>query len=371
MAIDVIRGIALFGVLVVNLTTEFRVSIFEQFLDLPASGNGIDRFIAQCIALAVESKAIALFSMLFGVGLAIQFDQLARRGNPDYWLVRRLLVLLAFGLVHLLFIWNGDILTEYAIVGLLALPFLRLPPRYLLAAAIASMLVFGLQPWSIRWPGVDILTPHVALAHVVYATGSYLDIVAFSHRELSLLLPLHLYLLPRTFALFLFGMTLWKTGIFTAQPRCTTIAAIAAAGILSGGACMLWSAQLRAAWPAVSQCVMNIAPVILAFGYGAAILALCHWPACARLLALFAPLGRMAFTNYLMQSIACGFIFYSYGLGYFGQLGVAQATLLAVAIFAIQLGISAFWLDRYRYGPMEWLWRTLMYGARQAMAIPR
>src|SRR3954471_6578005 len=125
-AVDAVRGVALFGVLIVNLVTEFRVSIFQQFLASTACSEA-DRLAERIVAVGFESKAFCLFSLLFGVGLAIQFDRLSATGRPLYWLARRLAVLLAFGLVHLLFIWNGDILTEYALAGFAVLAFVVLP----------------------------------------------------------------------------------------------------------------------------------------------------------------------------------------------------------------------------------------------------
>ena len=133
-AIDVLRGIALFGVLAINITSEFRISIFEQFLSHKHPASSLDRIVGTILTLAVDLKAFALFSLLFGIGLAIQFERLAASPRRTMLLVRRLVVLLAFGLIHLCLIWNGDILTEYALAGLLVLPFL-FGPRWLLALA--------------------------------------------------------------------------------------------------------------------------------------------------------------------------------------------------------------------------------------------
>jgi uncharacterized protein len=111
-AIDVLRGLALLGVVAINVVTIFRVSIFEQFLFPKPAASPIASVVATILTLAVELKALALFSLLFGTGLAIQFERLARSERRTVLLVRRLAVLLAFGLVHLCLIWNGDILTE-------------------------------------------------------------------------------------------------------------------------------------------------------------------------------------------------------------------------------------------------------------------
>jgi uncharacterized protein len=362
-AIDVVRGIALFGVLVVNLTTEFRVSLFQQFLDTAPAAGAFDAAVERFVSLAFESKAFALFSLLFGIGLAIQFERLAPGGAPFYWLGRRLLALLAFGLVHLLLIWNGDILTEYAIVGLLALPFLLLKTRQLALAALVLIVFYVAQaalPWSIPWPDSATLQQHVALANTVYSTGSLGDILRFGWHELPLLLPLHALALPRTLALFVFGIYLWRIGIFTANRRYKNRIRIAAAGGVLGG--WFLSSPTARDWAA------HLAPVVLALGYGATIVALMDMPSPRHWLSVFGPAGRMAFTNYLMQSIICGFIFFGYGLGQFGHMPDAAALALAIAIYVAQLFLSSYWLGRYRFGPMEWLWRTLMYGQIQPMA---
>src|SRR6266446_9316161 len=130
-AIDVLRGIALFGVLAINITSEFRISIFEQFLAHKHPSSPLDRVVETILTLAVDLKAFALFSLLFGAGLAIQFERLSKSPRRTVLLLRRLIGLLAFGLIHLCLIWNGDILTEYALAGLFVLPLL-FGPRWLL-----------------------------------------------------------------------------------------------------------------------------------------------------------------------------------------------------------------------------------------------
>src|SRR5215467_2812890 len=131
-SIDALRGVALLGVLAMNLVMEFRVSFFERFfLPVGRSASPLDRVVETVLMLAVDLKAFALFSLLFGVGLAIQFEHLSASPHRSLLLFRRLIVLLTFGLIHLCLIWNGDILTEYALAGLIVLPFL-FGPRWLL-----------------------------------------------------------------------------------------------------------------------------------------------------------------------------------------------------------------------------------------------
>jgi uncharacterized protein len=366
--IDAIRGVALFGVLIVNLVTEFRVSIFQQLLPGP-SGVGSDFMVERVVALGFQSKAFCLFALLFGVGLAIQFERLSVAGRPLYWLARRLAVLFAFGLVHLLFIWNGDILTEYALAGFAVLPLVLLPARALLLAALLFLTVYAAAPalYSISWPSAAALRAHVASANQVYSTGTLADIWQFSVGELPWLLKLHLAVFLRTLALFVFGMFLWKAGILRRQQDFRSETLIAAIMGIALGA-VLTAAEAHEALDglgAAAQSLADLAPVLLAVGYGAALLSLAGLSATRRFLSAFAPLGRMAFTNYVLQSVILGFIFFGYGLGQFGRMGAAAAFALGVALYAAQLVFSKWWLRRYRFGPIEWLWRTLMYGAVQ------
>src|SRR5213080_4374337 len=144
VAIDVLRAIALFIVLAINAVTEFRVSIFAQFLPDAATSPSDKLF--GWVVLALHTKGFILFSFLFGIGLAIQFERFAGDPRRLNLLLRRLAVLLAFGLIHLFLIWNGDILTEYAIVGFVALPFL-FGPRLLLPVAAALLIIFLIGPF--------------------------------------------------------------------------------------------------------------------------------------------------------------------------------------------------------------------------------
>ena len=356
--IDVLRGLALLGVLVIYTVFEFRVSIFEQLLPSSGTEAGIDRALKDFLAAAVELKALALFSFLFGVGLAIQFDRLA--GNPRRFilLLRRLAILLVIGMVHLFLIWNGDILVEYAIAGFVVLPFLR-APRWLvlLAAGTALWLYLAVMPAIVQFPSHAWIWAHIAEANRVYGDGGFLDVLAFRIREVPPTYPMLVLVFPRTIALFLFGVLAWRTKILL-QPEAhrAFLLILAVGGLLIGG-----GLTVAEQW--------HLGGVVLAFGYAAIVIGCVSYPAGLRMLAWAAPLGRMAFTNYLTQSVILGWIFYGYGLGLFGRLSVTAALAIALALYAAQVAFSAWWLRRYRYGPIEWLWRSLMYGKRQPMAV--
>jgi uncharacterized protein len=368
-SIDVLRGIALFGVLAINVVTVFRISIFERFLFHQPTGSSIDSAVQTILMLAVDLKALALFSLLFGVGLAIQFERLANSGRRTALLLRRLVVLLAFGLIHLCLIWNGDILTEYALAGLIVLPFL-FGPRWLLA--VAALASFGLYLAMQAFPPAGLFLSTAAIAqnvlevHRIYPTGGFLDVLAFRLREIPLFAPLHAYIFPRTIGLFLLGAFAWRAGILRKPPH-YLLFSIAAVCIGLGAALILSEAGGFIRVGRIGALAEPLGIILLALGYGAAIIGIATLDSGKRLLGWAAPLGRMAFTNYLAQSVIFGWIFYGYGLGLFGRLGPAAALAIGIVVYVAQVMFSKWWLLRYRYGPVEWLWRTLMYGVRQPM----
>jgi uncharacterized protein len=353
-----LRGVALFGVMAINLVMEFRVSIFDQFLGPRTLASPIDRAIETILTQAVELKAFALFSLLFGAGLAIQFERLENSARRTSLLLRRLAVLLVFGVTHLCLIWNGDILAEYALAGFIVLPFL-FGPRWLLTLAALAFLALYLAmqafPPAGLFPSREAIWQDVMGAKRIYATGGFLDVLAFRLQEIPLIASLHAFVFLRTIGLFLVGALVWRSGIL--QNACGLfVIALPAIGL---GAALLYGG------------IEPLGTILLALGYGAAILGIGGFESGKRLLGWATPLGRMTFTNYIAQSVIFGWIFYGYGLGLFGQLGIAQALAIGIAVYVGQVLFSAWWLRRYRYGPIEWLWRTLMYGERQPMLLTR
>jgi uncharacterized protein len=374
-AIDVLRGLALFGVLAMNIVTIFRVSIFAQFLPNAEPARQLDRAVDAVLTVAVDFKALALFSLLFGVGLAIQFERLAGNARRMILLMRRLAVLLAISLVHLYLIWNGDILVEYALAGFVVLPFLA-GPRWLLAATalllLALYVAMPLLPPVVPLPGRARMMVLVADATQAYRTGGFFDVLAFRIREVPAIFPLHVMVFPRTVALFLVGAFAWRSGVLRrASANRRLLFGIAIVGILlGGGLCLAATGQELFDWPSLGRGrypVERLGAVALALGYAATVIAAVSLSGGRRMLAWAAPLGRMAFTNYLVQSVICGWIFYGYGLGQFGRLGVAAALAIGVFVYVAQVVFSAWWLRHYLFGPVEWLWRSCMYGVPQPM----
>jgi uncharacterized protein len=376
LTIDILRGIALFGVLMVNLLTEFRVSIFNQFVPSEATGSSFDRLLDAFVSYALDMKAFSLFSLLFGVGLAIQFDRLANRGRPLYWLRRRLVILLGFGLCHLVLIWNGDILTEYALAGLFVLGALRHDEDTLVLYALLAFWFYLVMPiWygPLYWPRTSTFALDIAQANRIYPHGSLLQILQFSVHELKLMIPLHVGVFPRTIALMLVGAWLWKSEFLRdLRAHRARLLAFGLLAIATGVAVTAAeSGNLFSEHKVFADVLSRLGAPIQALGYAALIAVAVDRPYIGQLLKVFAPLGRMAFTNYIVQSLIFCWIFLGYGLGQFDQMSMTTAFLLGSAVYAAQILCSILWLRRFRFGPLEWLWRSLMYGQRQSMRNQR
>jgi uncharacterized protein len=333
--LDILRGVALYGVLIVNLLWAFRESLAANILGAGSSG-----LVQEVVAALIEFKAFSLYSFLFGTGVALQADRARSRGAATF-LSRRFAVLAAIGLVHMQLIWNGDILVLYAVCGFLLIPLLLLPDAALGVLGAVAIAIAYLVPMPVAFPSMQTLRTLAAGSHI-YAQGTLAEILAFRWQETrGLILPLYALSLPRTLGLMMWGVAAWRSGLLRDHRRLWWIV------LLAGG-------TLGIAGTLLHSDLASTVPLALA--YAAAILL---WLPRAPLLAAA---GRMSLTNYLAQSVIFGFVFYSYGLGLFGRVSAASAAVGGTLLYVAQLWFSRWWLERYRYGPCEWLWRSLTYG---------
>ncbi len=372
LAVDIIRGLALFGVLMVNILSNFRLPLLEHTLGHYAGLHGADRTIEILIAGVLEFKALTIFSFLFGVGIAIQAERASSRSlGARYFLARRMGWLLALGVMHLFVIWNGDILTLYAICGLLLLPLISAPWPILLLIGTAFIALPEFAWFGIHLPSGAAATSDITQARDVYGNQGYFAILRLRWQETwSLIVPLLIAVLPRTVGLMYWGVAAWRSRILLSPQRHRRILVLCLlAGTALGGTVTandMWGAVLgHSPWPALRNLHIDAA-ILLALAYFSGLL-LWLTPQRAARMPRIAAMGRMALTNYLVQSLVLGFIFYGYGFGLFGRLGSAAAASIGVAVYIAQVYLSRFWLERFRFGPVEWLWRSLSYGLRQPM----
>ena len=388
--IDVVRGFALLGILLMNIEF-FTRPIAGMFFGLDASLTGIDRAAGWFVMTFVQGKFYTLFSMLFGMGFAIQYERAQARGARfGVLFFRRLLGLAAIGAVHGYLIWSGDILLVYAILGAALLLFFRKTPArrlwkwaigFVLVVAVAQM---GMVAALSGGPGgavrtarmVSRMSEEYARGHEIYSTAGWFDLFPQRLVEMGQQLGFLPFFGWSVLGMFLLGAWLVRSGMM-AQPSAHLPlfrrffrygvglgAPLAVVAMALGAGAGMEGMSLGTGAAAV---LMYFASFVLCFGYLGGFVLLAQPPAWRRRLAPVAAAGRMALTNYLLHSIVATTIFYAYGLGLFGSVPRAAQLALAVLIWIGNLAFSSWWLRHFRFGPAEWLWRSITYGRRQPM----
>jgi uncharacterized protein len=384
--IDVLRGLALFGILAANMRG------FVAPLDAYQNIGALFHFRADVIAQAIintffQGKFISIFSFLFGMGFAMQMSRAEARGASFLrFYPRRLLVLALFGIIHGILIWAGDILLTYALAGAILLLFRHRQQKTLLVWAasllclpiLAATTIFVAYHTSLHRKWMDPKPPELGKWHKVidiYAHGPLSRIVVQNWVEWKSALPFELFAIYAA-ALFLLGMWVWRAGIVQRLPEFTPVLRRVCAWCLPLGlAISLYVAIIPVVTPPLQVSIWRwLAAVlwlpsshILAAGYMAGLALLFQLPAWRAKLLPFAAIGRMALTNYLMQSVLCTLFFDATVTGLYGKVGPAVALIPTILLYAAQLGFSIWWLQRYRFGPMEYLWRILTYGKMPPM----
>ena len=401
VTLDIIRGVAVMGIFSVNVIAFAMIE--AAYFNPPAYGGhtGADLAVWAANMVFIDGKMRSLFSMLFGASMLLVIERAEAAGRSGLQVhLRRMLVLLGFGLVHYYFIWFGDILALYAVCGLIAFLFRNLPveKQAALGAAflLGHMMLFGgwlfsayqadiaahgvnasssaIQDWNDglgRYFPTDGMIADDKAIHL----GSYLDYVTYRLSEWDDIIVSTLVFVPDTLGLMLLGMAGYRSGFLTGDWADGDYRRVARRALLAGLLCGLGivaydiasgfyivgfsAAFLVAATPFVT---------IMAFGYAALIILVSRGlgPIARRVAAT----GRCAFTNYLGTSLVASLIFNGWGLGLYGSLSRWQAWCLVPAFWAVMLLWSKPWLDRFRYGPFEWAWRSLSRGKLQPMRKP-
>lgn len=396
---DAIRGLALFGILAVNMQWFCHPVLYRFFMQDPT--EPLNRIAYRAVQFFLENKSFPLFSIMFGFGLSIQLMRLREKGQSfARFHLRRMAILIGLGLLHGIFIWPVDILLPYGLIGILLLLFIQCKPRTLLIWALAFLSIVVIL--TVAWGTADLLLSSVqsdtaqattmsadqqtrmaeyqavAEQHAdIYATGSYGQVLKVRIKEMIVYwVMMFLAGWHNILGMFLIGMYLGKRGIMQKpSDHVNFLKQVAFWGLVTGLGGNLLSLLASEGIPPqlgdVARSLMVAAGVFgsmtLCFFYASGLILLMQGAKWQKRLHPLVQVGRMSLTNYLMQSLVCTLIFNGYGLGYYGKIGAAGGLILTVCIYVVQVGISVAWLSRYRFGPVEWLWRTLVYGRFPAM----
>ncbi len=388
--LDILRGFALFGILVMNIQSFSMIAAAYINPSAVPPAGAVEYAIWLGSHIFFDKKFITLFSMLFGAGIVLMTQRAEAAGTGALGLhYRRMGWLLVIGLIHAYLIWYGDILTAYALIGMIAVFMRHWSSRRLIAAAIV-LLVVQQALFALMGAGISMLPPEeiTAIADESWlATGSYAlaEIEAyrgsFSEQlamRASQSFAMQVFGIPTEQFFYLLGvmalgMAAMKNGLLTGEWSDRAYARLAATGLALGlpliglGVVMNGNAGSDMTFSLYFGRMPNmLAAPILALAYTSLVILAARrfGPA---MQAVFAPVGRMAFSNYLAQSIICTLIFYGHGLGLFMEVGRVGQILIVLAIWIAMPIWSHFWLARFRFGPAEWLWRSLVYRKAQPM----
>jgi uncharacterized protein len=389
--LDVLRGFALFGILLVNFewfTRPIQAIVFGTDPTL----DGIDLAVDWLIRVLAEGKFYPIFSMLFGAGFALMAER-ARDRQAAFGGVyaRRLLLLAAFGLAHMVLVWAGDILLVYALTGFVMVALFRRTP---VSRLWKWALPFILLPVVVMWVGAaaielsrfderahaDLMADFaqseqlhresVARAEAVHAEGRWVDNVVQRLDDMRFTLTHFVFWVPPVLGYFLIGRWLVATDRLTQPERHRMwFRRWRSRGLLLGLplATGAWLLLADANWmvpdlmTATGLTLAAVAGLLLSLAYLSAV------TLGAQRMRFLAPAGRMALSNYLAQSLFWTWMVYGHGVGLWGQLPRSMQLVLALVFFALQVAFSHWWLKRFRFGPAEWLWRSLTYWKPQPM----
>ncbi|MCA0171448.1 DUF418 domain-containing protein [Bacillus sp. RAR_GA_16] len=365
LSIDAMRGLALLGIFFVNMV-DFH-SPWMYIDQLSYWGDQWNQFAMKIIDVLAQASFYPLFSFLFGYGFIILRNRLTARQVPFLpMMVRRLVILFLFGVIHFVFIWHGDILFTYSLCGLLLLAFIKLNGKQLLQIGLGLWLFYAIVFFLLLLPfgSEEFTSQHpeaIQQSLLVYGSGSYVEIL---NQRLSDWTYVNggingVLLIFSIFPYFLIGAAFAKEGWFNGEvknlPLVRRLLFVGAIGFVVKLLPFLFNSyafshlQDSLGGPLLSLFYMS---GISLFYYSGKTLKPLEW------------VGKMALTNYLLQSIISTLLFYHYGLSFYGEIEVTTGILLVIGIFLFQILFSRWWLLKFQYGPIEWIWRMGTYRTR-------
>jgi uncharacterized protein len=392
-SLDILRGFALLGILLINIQLFALPNAAFSNPTVLGEMTIADYISYYFVHVFGELKFMTLFSILFGAGILLFINRLDARGmDGAKFHVRRMKWLLLFGMIHDYFIWFGDILVAYALIGLIAVLLRKLSENWKVATVVLlyfiPMLLFyligsliGSMPEEMMkaemkdfFPSPEMLQAEIDL----YQNGSWIDIFA-KRAELNMNYQIGSFFMLsmwRTTGMMLLGMVLLNKGVLSAAKSKRFYAILAGAGIGIGTFISNegYFQLVNHNWDVVHYFKAGyqynyFGSLFSTLGYMGLVMLIYKLNILQFLMKGLEAVGRLAFTNYLCQSIICSMLFYSYGFGLFGEFTRSQLMLWVLGIWIFQMISSWYWLKYYKMGPFEWLWRYLTYKEKPQLSL--
>ena len=391
-SLDVLRGFAVLGILLVNI--QFFAMIDPAYVNPTVFGDftGINFAVWLFTHLFGDMKFITIFSMLFGAGIVLMCRRVEQRGHSPAGIhYRRSFWLLLLGLMHAYLLWRGDVLVWYSFSAFIAYLFWRVRPGWLLFWALLLFSIgtgiYGLAQWSFpHWPEQAVEanaqywqpSAEMIAARLQTYRGSWVD--QMSERVPSSLMVQTFYYLIfgfwRIAGSILLGMAMMKWGVFSARKSngfyivMMVVGSVIGLTLIGFGASQNLAHQFSQDYSMFGGGLYNYwGSLFLALAYVSIIMLICKKDCLGRLRNWFGSTGRMAFSSYILQSLICTILFYGHGFGLIGKVPRWGQLAITVGVLIVVVAVANFWLARFRFGPLEWLWRSLTYKKRQPLRI--
>ncbi|MDP6541570.1 MAG: DUF418 domain-containing protein [Phycisphaerales bacterium] len=392
-SLDVLRGVAVLGILLMNSVCFSMVFAAYENPTVYDDLSGTGWWVWLSLHLIADQKFIAIFSILFGAGVCIFTDRADAKSHNVWPLqISRMGWLLLIGIVHAYCIWYGDILVTYAVAGVVLASLRKWDPKRLfilgaISLGIVTLLINHMFGMTVSHLPEEViaemrstadLTSEVNANEIAAYTGSWTGQLV--HR-IPTSLMMHLFIVPffvfwRVVGLMLMGMALYRWGVLSAKRSTIFYIKMIAIGLLIGMPLILvgvWQKSIHG-WDPIRQHFVDgnwniIGAGFVAFAWIGIVMLFCKQHRFALVRKAFAAVGRMALTNYIAQSLICTYLFYGHGLGWFGQVERLQLLGIVVAIWIFQIIFSLIWLHFFRFGPLEWAWRSATYLKFQPMLV--
>ncbi len=374
--LDILRGFAVFGILAVNIGGFASPAFYPGYLP-PENLPWYDEIAEMLMLFFAEGKFYTIFSFLFGLGFSVQLARAEAKGKDvRSFYPRRLWVLLGLGLLHTVLFWIGDILRMYALLGFALLAFRRRSDRTLVtwagiffALGFVILALIGGPAGGGKVEGMPMDV--VAMARQAFTSDSFFTVVIF--QVFSGVISFIIIALTQgatVMALFLLGLLVGRMKFFEQLPeQRNLLKKIALWGLLIGLAFNALFVFTENPWWTSLGFIIGAPALAAVYISGLSLISLKERG--AKLLAPIGQVGRMALSNYVLQSVICSLIFNGYGLGLFEKVGAAWLWGITFAIYLVQIPLSVWWLSRFQFGPLEWVWRSLTYGKRQPFVLEK
>lgn len=378
-ALDVIRGFALLGVLLGNINSSLPNPLRGIAIGFANEDAWLAESLGWFFSIFIDNSFYTMFSLLFGAGFVIFIDRARSHGaNSEILIFRRLVALLLIGAAHSILIWWGDILALYACLGMLLLAFINVPAQRLWKWGVAFYLLPLAWPWLSYFLQADPGSAEAAAiaaarearlaaakaAVAVYTTGTWWEVAQLRLEDVLWMwrYASHASYGPKALGMFLIGAAIARSGLLSSLGQYRS--ALRRMGWIgfAVGVPLAVLARLIPNSLVGPITTGSISDALICLAYAATLTLVVQGNRMARLTRSLAAIGRMALTNYLMQSLVFTWIFCGYGLGLGDSLGQTATILLALVFFGMQIAFSRWWLAGRQFGPMEWVWRTMTYG---------